>query len=281
MKHIAIPIRTKYWRPGDNYIDIIRNSIIDKVEDGDVIVLSEKAIAVAKGRLIDESKCRPSLLAKFIAHFWMRYMWGYILSKICHIKLDNVYRLRNYPKKEGAYHKQMALIYSGFLQALKHGSEGGIDVSNIPLAYACLPLDDPFSETVKIQNEIQDATKKKVFVMIVDTDMTYSWYNLHITPRPRPMEGIVSFGGIIAYVIGRALKLKYRATPLAVVPAMNVNEALYTAHSAHRARGSGAGRTAWDVAEKFNVGLTDVTWEMLDRADHYPIVLVRMSKKDD
>ncbi|NWG09315.1 MAG: coenzyme F420-0:L-glutamate ligase [Nitrososphaerales archaeon] len=281
MKHIAIPIRTNYWQPGDDYIDIIRSSIMDKVEDGDVIVLSEKAIAVAKGRLIDESRFQPSLLAKFIARFWMRYMWGYILSKLCHIKLENVYRLRNYPKKEGAYHKQMALMYSGFLQALRHGSEGGIDVSNIPLAYACLPLADPYSETVKIRNEIQDATKKKVFVMIVDTDMTYSWYNFHITPRPRPMKGIRSFGGVIAYVIGRALKLKYRATPLAIVPRMNVNEALYTAQSAHRARGSGAGRTVWDVAERFNVGLTDVTWEMLDRVDQYPIVLVRMSKKDD
>lgn len=272
----AIPIKTKYWRPGDDYIRIIKSSIMDKVEDGDIIVLSEKAISVAKGRLIDESRIRPSLLAKFIASFWMRYVWGYILARLCHLKIKNVYRLRNYPVKEGANHKQLALIYAGFLQALRHGSEGGIDVSNIPLAYACLPLEDPYREAIKIHAEIQDIAKR-ICVMISDTDMTYSWHNLHITPRPKPIKGISSVGGFIAYVIGRALKLKCRATPLAISSNIDVNEALDVAQLAHKARGSGAGRTAWDMAKRFGTGLTSVTWEMLDKVDHYPIVIIRNS----
>ncbi|MCP8319984.1 MAG: coenzyme F420-0:L-glutamate ligase, partial [archaeon] len=197
MKRIAIPIKTKYWRPNDDYISIIKSSIMNVVEDRDIIVLSEKAISVAKGRLIDESKIRPSLLAKFIANFWMRYVWGYIIAKLCHLRIKNVYHLRNYPLKEGSNHKQLALIHAGFLQALRNWSEGGIDVSNIPLTYACLPLEDPYREAIKIQAEIQN-NAKKVCVMIADTDMTYSWHNLHITPRPRPMRGILSIGGFIA-----------------------------------------------------------------------------------
>ncbi|MCP8306033.1 MAG: coenzyme F420-0:L-glutamate ligase [archaeon] len=278
MKYMAIPIKTKYWKPGDDYIDIIKNSIIDKIEDGDIITLSEKAISVARGRLIDERADKPSLLARFISRIWMRHVWGYILAKICHLKLKNVYRLRRYPIKEGAAHKQVALTYAGFLQALRHGSEGGIDVSNLPFSYACLPLDDPYGEARRIQAEIQSATGKKVCVMIVDTDMTYSWHNLHITPIPRPMEGIVSAGAFIAYVIGRGLRLKYRATPLAVSSDIGVDRALDIAQLAHKVRRSGAGRTAWDVAERFGVGLTEVTLEMLDRVEHYPIVLIRPLK---
>jgi F420-0:gamma-glutamyl ligase-like protein len=270
----AIPIKTKYWRPGDDYIKIIKSSIIDKIEDDDIMVLSEKALSVAKGKLIDESKIRPSLLAKFIANFWMRCVWGYALSRLCHLRIKNVYHLRNYPVNEGANHKQLALIHAGFLQALRHGSEGGIDVSNIPLAYACLPLEDPYEEVIKIQGEIQKFAKK-LCVMIVDTDMTYSWHNLHITPRPKPIKGILSKGGFIAYVVGRTLRFKCRATPLAISSNIDVDEALEIAQLAHRARGSGAGRTAWDMAKRFGTGLTSVTWEMLEKIDHYPIVLVR------
>lgn len=276
----AIPIKTKYWRPGDDYVSIIRSSILNKVEDEDMIVLSEKAISVAKGRLIDESRIRPSLLARFIASFWMRYVWGYILARLCHLKTKNVYRLRNYPVREGANHKQLALIYAGFLQALRHGSEGGIDVSNIPLAYACLPLEDPYEEAMKIQSGIQDIARK-VSVMIVDTDMTYSWHNLHITPCSKPTRGIVSAGGFIAYLMGRALRFKCRATPLAIGSSIDVNEALEIAQLAHKARGSGAGRTAWDVAKRFGTNLTSVTWEMLEKVNHYPIVIVRTSAMSD
>jgi len=273
MNYIAIPIKTKYWRPGDDYISIIKSSIVNRVEDGDIIVLSEKAISVAKGRLIDESKIKPSLLAKFIARFWIRYIWGYILARLCHLKIKNVYRLRNYPLKEGSNHKQVALIYAGFLQALGVWSEGGIDVSNIPFNYACLPLEDPYSEATKIQAEIQNIARK-LCVMIVDTDMTYSWHNLHITPRPKPMRGILSMG-FLAYVIGRAFRLKCRATPLAITSKIDLNKAIDIAQLAHSARGSGAGRTAWDMAKRFKTKLTEVTWEMLDEVDHYPIVIIR------
>jgi F420-0:gamma-glutamyl ligase-like protein len=56
---------------------------------------------------------------------------------------------------------------------------------------------------------------------------------------------------------------------------MNTKYALAVANMADRARGFGAGRTVWDMAVKFHVGYADVTWEMLDHIEHYPIVLVR------
>jgi F420-0:gamma-glutamyl ligase-like protein len=76
--------------------------------------------------------------------------------------------------------------------------------------------------------------------------------------------------------------MTHRATPLAVagfqIPA---EEALEIAEVANRARGSGAGRTVWDMAETFGVSVTEVTWEMLIEIEHRPIVIVTPRKKRD
>lgn len=37
----------------------------------------------------------------------------------------------------------------------------------------------------------------------------------------------------------------------------------------------GAGRTVWDMSRRFGVDFSNVTWEMLEQVDHFPIVLVR------
>jgi F420-0:gamma-glutamyl ligase-like protein len=59
---------------------------------------------------------------------------------------------------------------------------------------------------------------------------------------------------------------------------LNVEEALNIAELANRSRGFGAGRTVWDMAERFKVDLTDVSWEMLERVKHKPVVIVRTSE---
>ncbi|MCW4034206.1 MAG: hypothetical protein NWF03_02450, partial [Candidatus Bathyarchaeota archaeon] len=83
-------------------------------------------------------------------------------------------------------------------------------------------------------------------------------------------------GGFLAYVVGRTLKLKKRATPLAVSGAhLTPEEALEIAKIANRTRGSGAGRTVWDMAQGFDVDLTDVTLGMLESVTHKPIVIIR------
>lgn len=276
MKLKAEAIKTDYWMPGDNYLERIVEAVKGRVSDGDIIVISEKALSVAKGFIIDERNVKPSSLAIFIARFWMRIVWGYFLGRICHLKEKNIKRLRNYPRREGAMHKEVALKYAGFLQALMWGSEGGIDGSNLPYAYVSLPLIDPESEAKEIYLYLKDKLKKNLVVMIADTDRTYSFGGLHFTHRPHPLKGIYSLLGFVAYVLGRALRLKSRSTPLALAGAeISVNLALDIAEVANKARGFGAGRTVWDMVEKFGVGLTCVTWDMIRSLDHKPIVIVR------
>ena len=209
----------------------------------------------------------------------MRIVWGYFLGPLCHFQERLLQRLREYPYEAGSRHKQVALQYAGLLQALMFGSEGGIDGSNLAYSYVSLPLKNADELAQKIRKQIWSTLQKKVFVIIADTDKTYSFRNFHFTPRPKPIKGIHSLGGFISYVIGRMLRLKRRATPIAVTGCqISAEKALEIAEVANRARGFGAGRTVWDMAEKFKVELTGVSWEMLETVKHKPIVIVRSKR---
>ena len=277
MKEYSISaIRTEYWMPNSNYLDIIVSALRGRVNDGDIIVISEKALSIAKGLIIDEKSVKAGLLARILACFWMRIVWGYFLGRLCRLRKKNVQRLRRYPCLDGGRHKQVALRYAGFLEALLWGSEGGIDGSNLPYAYVCLPLDDPQREADEIRLYIRSRLGKRVTVMIVDTDKTYSFRNFHFTHRPVFFDGIHRLPAA-AYILGRMLRLKRRSTPIALSGMrLDVESALNIAEAANRARGFGAGRTVWDMADRFGVDLTGVTWEMLRRIEHKPIVIVRV-----
>jgi len=278
----ARAVRTEYWMPGSDYLNIIASALKGKINNGDVIVISEKALAVAKGLIIDESHVKPGFLAKILSRFWMRILWGFFLGSVCRLKKENIQRLRNYPVEEGSAHKQVALLYANFLQALHWGSEGGIDGSNLPFAYVSLPLNNPQAIAKEIRLCLKDKLDKKVTVMIVDTDKTYTFRNFHFTHRPVSIKGIHSFLGVAAYILGRSLRLKRRSTPLAISGAtIDMESALDLAEAANRARGSGAGRTVWDMAERFGVSLTGVTWDMLKSLKHKPIVIIKLRKSSD
>lgn len=275
-KYFALAVATKYWKPGTNYLNEIAQALQGKVEDGDFVVVSEKALCTALGRTLDESDFTPYGNAKFIAKFWMRFIWGYGLGFLCHFGRRLLRRVRQYPLEEGSRHKQVSLIYGGILQALMFGSEGGIDGSNLPYSYVSLPLDNADVLAIEIRRQIRRILRKEVTAIIVDTDKTYSFMNFHFTPRPKPMKGIYSQGGIGLYVAGRMLRLRKRPTPLAVSGCpIQAEEALKIANIADRARGPGSGATVWDMAARFKVAMTNVTWKMLTQIKHHPIVIVR------
>jgi F420-0:gamma-glutamyl ligase-like protein len=141
-------------------------------------------------------------------------------------------------------------------------------------------LDKPCETAELIRQQILFKLKKKVFVIIVDTDKTYSFRNFYFTPHPKPMKGIYSLGGVTAYIIGRMFKFRKRPTPLAVVGCkLQTKEALKIANIADRARGPGSGGTVWDMAARFNVAATGISWKMLSKVEHKPIVMVRKNKK--
>ena len=279
-KYYALPIATEYWKPGENYLRGIIDAVEKRVADGDFVVVSEKALSIALGDIVDESSVSPSLNAKLISRFWMRIGWGYFLGVLCRLGPRLRRRLREYPVEAGSRHKQVALQEAGLLQALMWGSEGGIDGSNLPFSYVSLPLNAPYETAALIHRYIWRRLKKKVFVLIVDTDKTYAFRNFYFTPHPKPLRGIHSVGGVTSYVIGRLFKFRKRPTPLAVAGGgLQAKEALKIANIADRARGPGSGATVWDMAARFNVSATGINWDMLSKVKHKPIVIVRRNRK--
>jgi F420-0:gamma-glutamyl ligase-like protein len=280
-KYHALALTTSYWKPGDCYIYKIINSLEGKVEDGDFVVVSEKAISTALGCMVDESKVKPSVNSRVIARFWMRLIWGYPLGFLCHFGPRLLRRLRNYPLESGSRHKQLTLEQSGLMQTLMFGSEGGIDGSNLPYSYVSLPLDNASNLAQEIQSEIRLKLHKNVCVLIADTDKTYKFRNFFFTPRPKPLKGIQSFGGTATYVIARMLKFKKSSTPLAVAGCnLQANKALTITNIADKARGPGSGATVWDMAARFKVEVNGVSWEMLSKIRHKPLVIVRKNIVD-
>jgi len=270
--------RTRYWRPGTDFIAEIIKAIGKHARDGDFLAISEKAICTSLGRIVDEARIKPSSLSKALA-LWVKWVWGYFLGPFCHLRPETIAKLRSYPIKEGAAHKQVALRLTGLLTALTWGSEGGIDGSNLPFSYVSIPLEP--REATRIARWIAKQVRSKlgihITVLIVDSDRTYRLGPLYISPRLTAIRGIIGGLGIIAYLLGNALGLKSYPTPVASSrPGIAPELALRLASAASKVMGHGAGRDVWEMASRFGVGLTGVTWGMLSSVEHRPIVLIRI-----
>jgi F420-0:gamma-glutamyl ligase-like protein len=275
-KYCALAVQTSYWKPNSNYLAQILEALEGKIQDGDFVVVSEKALSIATGNIINESTIKPSNNAKFLACFWMRAVWGYHLGYLCGFGVRLLRRLRQYPLDSGSRHKQVALEQAGLMQALMFGSEGGIDGSNLAYSYVSLPIKKAEVFAQEIATAFLVNFDKSICVIVADTDKTYRFHNFYFTPRPSPMRGIKSFGGVATYVLGRILRFKRSSTPLAVVgSALSAGEALTITNIADRARGPGSGATVWDMAARFRVAVDGVSWEMLDAVGHKPLVIVR------
>jgi F420-0:gamma-glutamyl ligase-like protein len=279
-RYYALAVTTKYWKPGEDYANEIIKALGKRVDNGDFVVVSEKALSTALNNIVDESSVSAGFSARLLSKVWMQIVWGYFLGVLCHFGQRLLRRLREYPFETGSRHKQVALQHAGLLQALMFGSEGGIDGSNLPYSYVSLPLNNAYALAEEIRQRIWLKLKKKVIVIIVDTDKTYSFRNFHFTPRPKPMKSIHSLGGICSYIIGKFFKLKKRPTPLAIAGcSLQAEEALKIARIADKARGPGSGATVWDMASRFKVEVTGVSWDMLAKITHKPIVIVRKNNR--
>jgi len=277
MRLRTLTFRTSFWRPGTDYVSEIIRVTSPHLKDGDIIAVSEKAVSTASGNIFDEALIVPGRVARFLAGSWTRKMWAGPLGMMIGLKRQTLLNLRSYPVIEGAAHKQTALWHVGLLQSLRHYSEGGIDASNLPYTYVSLPLSKPIEVADNIRETVFQRTGKKVTVMIMDGDTTHSWRNLHLAPRRVSTPGLIHFGGVLSYIIGRLFGFKSRQTPIAVSgDLVNPDRALWYAKLFHKLCGGGAGRTVWSMSSKMETSLTGVTWEMLEAVDHFPITLMRL-----
>ncbi|MEM1538345.1 MAG: coenzyme F420-0:L-glutamate ligase [Candidatus Nezhaarchaeales archaeon] len=275
-------VRTPFWLPRVNLKHEILKSLDGVVRPGHVVVLSEKALSVALGLIVDEGLVRPSLASKVFTFLWMRLVWGYLLGPLCGLKRSTLNALRKYPIREGAAHKQLVLRVAGIMQAFKPFSEGGIDGSNLPYRYVSLPLPNPQELAEEVKGWVKAGLGVDVSVAIVDSDRTYVFKGtpLRFSARKTYVKGLVSLG-FLAYIAGRLLRrwVKPFATPLALAGLkLPIDTLLLIAEAADRLRGYGAGRNVFEMAERFKTSINGVTWSMIRSVKHYPIILVETLK---
>lgn len=64
---VAVPVRTQLVHPGEDLIAIVREATAGIARPGDVIAISETAVAIAQGQAISAELVRPSSLAYFLS----------------------------------------------------------------------------------------------------------------------------------------------------------------------------------------------------------------------
>jgi len=66
---LAIPVRTRLVRRGDDIAPLVASAVAGIVRFGDVICVSETAVAIAQGRMISAETIRPSRLAYALSRY--------------------------------------------------------------------------------------------------------------------------------------------------------------------------------------------------------------------
>lgn len=274
VEYTAIPVKTGYIRPHQSYNVIFENAS-PLLKEGDFLVISETPISVSQGRLVDESEFNSSISSYLLADIWSKYIWGYILGPIFKIKPRTIKNLREMPRDARA-HKKVILEYYGWKHALKPASEAGVDLSNVPGTFVSLLPDKPENVVDEISNRIKTELGLDVTVMIIDTDASYELLGWKFTSLPIALEEIRSDLGFFGYLLGRFARM-LGPTPLAVSKPQNIDKSLKIAKIAEMFHKNDENdiETVYDMKNKFDGDISEVTVEMLDSIEHTPAIIVR------
>ena len=148
----VIPIKIqKEIESGDNLVYLIRESF--EINDGDVLVFSQKIISKNEDRILSLSSVNPSLLADGIAS---SYGKDPRLVELILSESKRIVRMEN----------------GVIIVETKHGfvcANAGIDESNVKDGYATLLPDDPDKSANLLKDRIKQKTGKNVAIIISDT----------------------------------------------------------------------------------------------------------------
>ncbi len=149
-----IPIHIKKEiSKGDKLTDLILSSTKQKIQDGDILVISQKIISKQEGRTINLSEVIPSALALGIG---AEYKKDPKLIEVIISESKRIVRMEN----------EILIVETnhGFICA-----NAGVDESNMETGYVTLlPLDSDKS-ALFIQKQIFEKTKKQIAILVSDT----------------------------------------------------------------------------------------------------------------
>ena len=149
-----IPIHLKNdIQPKDDLVDQLLSSSKTRLENGDILVISQKVISKHEGRVINLESVIPSELSIGIASAYNKD------PKLVQVILSESERI-------------VRMEHGVIIVQTKHGfvcANAGIDESNVENGYATLLPKDSDSSAQKVRKQILQQTGKKIAVIISDT----------------------------------------------------------------------------------------------------------------
>jgi coenzyme F420-0:L-glutamate ligase len=164
---IVTGIRTKLLKPGDDLLMEIISSMRSqriRLENGDILAIASKAVAVAQNRIARLNSVTPSEEASRLAK-------EHDLDACC---VEII--LRESSEVYGGVWKTLLTATDKLLVA-----NGGVDSKNAPEGYAVLLPDNPQETAESIRRRILHKYVKRTGVLIVDS---------HVTPLRRGTVGM-------------------------------------------------------------------------------------------
>lgn len=150
---IPVKIKKEIIR-GDNIVDLMLETNPGReLQDGDILVFTQKIISKQEGQKINLSQIKPSLLATGIASEYRKD------PRIIQLILDKSYRIVR--MKNGII---ISETHNGLICA-----NAGVDESNIDEGFATSLPRDPGKSAHKLRKRIKEKTGKDVAVIISDT----------------------------------------------------------------------------------------------------------------
>lgn len=154
----VIGIRTSPIKPGDDVTATIIKAAADQnvnIEDGDILAIASKAVAIAQGRIVDLSRIKPSAEAKFLGKkFDLQPEYVELIIR----EADKVY---------GGVSKALLTMKNRIL-----APNSGVDRKNAPRNSVALLPKDSHLTAEQIRSEITEKMNKRVGVLIVDSRIT-------------------------------------------------------------------------------------------------------------
>ncbi|MDE1764904.1 MAG: coenzyme F420-0:L-glutamate ligase [Thaumarchaeota archaeon] len=153
MEIIPVHIENEIVR-GDDLVGImLASKTRPDLQDGDILVFTQKVISKQEGKTVDLSQIRPAMLATGIASEYGKD------SRVVQLILDQskrIVRMRNGIIISETIH--------GFICA-----NAGVDESNVKEGHATILPDDPSASAESLRKQVKEKTGKNTSVIISDT----------------------------------------------------------------------------------------------------------------
>ncbi len=152
---LLIPVKTPLVEEGDHLTDLILGSIEEigvYLEDGDIIAIADKIVAVKEGRVKRLGHMKPSKMAYELSR---RYRLNPSFVELIIQEADEIY---------GGTYRVLLTVKDGVIIA-----NAGADRKNVPVGFVALWPSDPGETAELIRREIAERVGRRVGVILVDS----------------------------------------------------------------------------------------------------------------